>query len=404
MFDLVWILSSEKSASFGNKGIFASYIIPKNDMKVELQMLAGNRLWVVLRGPEDRLLKLIKIKKVEQIIDGYHAGDFLVSTELAESFKLVSSYSMAAKCKVPNTRALNLGVSELDLQTSLSLHMLVKEMMQIKLISPTEQLLRQINLTLLPNNSHQLVSNALRAVISRLTLDQIWANGTGEKLGAFSNFAFALISSKINIKQAPDLLEELRNLDPVSILLNKRKLQAHDDLANTRKLPRIDIEFTLIEPQNIYARKFLFIDSKFNYLEDALNKTEHAEKIHQEMLKDISMFLIDHGVTPYESSSIDLMYSTGNKLNVFEIKSTNINNILAQAAKGAFQLACYLNELRKNYNNILNTKLILHKTENQGLDEYAREALSCLNIHVLFYDPSKPWPARVHGLPLLSDT
>jgi hypothetical protein len=87
MIDLVWILDSEKSASFGDKGISSSYIIPKNDMKVEPQTMAGSRLWVVLRGQEDRILKLVKIKKVERIIDGYHTGDLLVSSELAESFK-----------------------------------------------------------------------------------------------------------------------------------------------------------------------------------------------------------------------------------------------------------------------------------------------------------------------------
>jgi hypothetical protein len=399
MIDLVWILDSEKSASFGDKGISSSYIIPKNDMKVEPQTMAGSRLWVVLRGQEDRILKLVKIKKVERIIDGYHTGDLLVSSELAESFKLVPCYSEAAKYRTLDTRDLSLGISELKLETSKSLRLFVKGMVQVKLTPPPEKLLHQPELQLLPSSSRQLARNALRAIASRLNLEQIWASGTGEKLGAFSNFAYALISGKTRALQESDLIRELKQLDPISILLRQEEPKAQNDPPCKKKLPCIDIEFTEIEPDKIYAREFLCIDSKLKDLEEALNKTEHAEKIHQEMLKDTSIFLINQGITPYESGSIDLIYNAGNGLNVLEIKSANINNILTQAAKGAFQLACYQNVLSGNYDNV-STKLVLHETGDRELEKYAAQILSRLNISVLFYDPRKPWPMRIQGLPL----
>jgi len=91
------------------------------------------------------------------------------------------------------------------------------------------------------------------------------------------------------------------------------------------------------------------------------------------------------------------MYMFREKMNVFEIKSTNTDNILSQASKGAFQLACYLNELEKDYNN-LNARLVLHVTESNGLQNYTVEALLRLGIGVLFYDPSKPWPSRLQGM------
>lgn len=86
-------------------------------------------------------------------------------------------------------------------------------------------------------------------------------------------------------------------------------------------------------------------------------------------------------------------------LNVFEIKSSNVDNILSQSSTGAFQLACYLNELSKDYHN-LNARLVLHVTQSPELQNYAVEAVRRLGIEVLFYDPDKPWPNRIQGLPL----
>jgi len=398
MTDFVWILSSEKSLSFGNKGISSSYIIPKDDVPFEIKKLVGNRLWIVLRGNEDRLLKVIKIKKIEKILDGYHVGDFLISPEIAESFKLVSGYPEAVKYRILNVKEIGQGISELDISIAKTFDRLIKEKMQVKFNSPTESLFHQIDLNVLSNNNYQLARSALRAITSHLTLEQVWAGGAGKKLNAFSNFAYALLDKKIGDERKSDIVDELKNLDPISILFNPIKSPEGIYTSNS-KSPHIDIEFTQIEPEKIYAREFLFLDSNLKSLEEALNKTEHAEKIHQDMLQDISMFLINQGIIPYESGSIDLIYSAANKLNIFEIKSTNLNNILAQASKGAFQVACYLNALCKNYSN-LNARLILHKIENNELEEYVIKALSRLNITVLFYDPSKPWPNRIEYMPL----
>ncbi len=398
MPELVWILDNRKGSFFGNKGVSSNYIVPKNDLVVDQRLLAGNILWIVLRGNDDRLLKVIKIKKVERILEGYHSDDFLISAELTESFKLVSDYSSATKYKVLSTRTLSLGISEIEFDVSETFRLLVKSTIQIKLTSIPEKLFTDIDLQLLPHNRLQLAKAAIRTITAHLTLDQVWANGTGDKLGAFANFAYSIIAKKKSSQKAAEVVTELKTFDPMSILFRQIAHKDHSlGKVDKSKPPSVDIEFTEIEPDNIYAREFLFIDSRFIGLEEALNKTEHAEKIHQEMLKDISKFLIGRGIIPYESGSIDLMYSLEDSLNVFEIKSTNTNNILAQAAKGAFQLACYQNELSKNYIK-MNAQLILHKTESNEIEEYALDALHRLGVRTLFYDPTKAWPNRVKDI------
>lgn len=400
MSDLVWILDGQKGASFGGAGVSGSYILPKNEVDFEPKFLAGRRLWVVLRGQEDRLLLLVKVKKVERIIDGYYSGDYWISPEVMGSFKLVSDYAGAARYATTSTRASKLGVSELSQESSGALALLVKGSIQTKLLPPDKRSLSKVEFQLVPSNGRRLAQSALRAVVSHLTLEQVWANGTGDRLGAFSNYAGALLAEKMGTKPSSDIVRDLNAFDPVSVIFAEEQPSAErGDFVHNYNAPCVDTEFSEIEPGKIYAREFVSADLKLRNLEEALKKTEHAEKIHQAMLKDISEFLIANGVTPYESSSIDLLYRTREILNVFEIKSSNIDNILFQSSKGAFQLACYLNELSKDYDN-LNARLVLHVTDSDELQKYAVEALLRLGIEVLFYDPGKSWPNRIHGLPL----
>lgn len=72
-------MSADKDVSFGKKGVSGSYLIPEADMKVPPESLAGNRLWVILRGREDRIFLCFVIKKIERIIEGYYEDDYLAS-------------------------------------------------------------------------------------------------------------------------------------------------------------------------------------------------------------------------------------------------------------------------------------------------------------------------------------
>ncbi|HUW98177.1 MAG TPA: hypothetical protein VMV40_04940 [Acidiferrobacter sp.] len=401
MPDLVWVLDGDKGPSFGSAGVSGSYILPKNVVDLEPESLAGRRLWVVLRGHEDRLLLLVKIKTVERIIDDdYYSGDYWISPEMTGSIKLVSDFAGAARYATMSTRSSMLGVSELSQGSSDALTALVKGSIQTKLLPPDKRSLSKIDFQLLPSNGRRLAQSALRAVVSQLTLEQVWANGTGDRLGAFSNYACALLTESMGTRPSPGIVYDLKAFDPVSVIFAKEKLGAERrEPGYSYNAPCVDTEFSEIEPREICAREFVSTDSKPRNLEEMLKKTGHAEKIHQEMLKDISEYLITNGIKPYESSSIDLLYRSKEKLNVFEIKSSNVDNILSQSSKGAFQLACYLNELSKDYDN-LNARLVLHVTQSPELQKYAVDTLLKLGIEVLFYDPGKSWPNRIPGLPL----
>lgn len=399
MSDLIWILDSEKGPSLGSSGVSGSYILPSNEISFASSSLVGKRLWVLLRGPEDRLLLLLKIKKVERIIDGYYTGDYLISPEITESVKLAQGYPAAGRFSTAETRNLNLGLSAIPHELSDSLAALVKSSVQTRLLPPETRLISKIDLQLLPHDTRRLAKSALRAVISHLTLEQVWARGNRGRYGPFSNFASTLLSDKGISNVTSELVNALEEFDPISVLLTPSVQTQATRHAKDINPPRVDTEFTEIVPSNIYAREFVSSNLELANIDDALNKTEHAEKVHQSMLKDISEFLIRNAIIPYESGSIDLMYKSGGELIVVEIKSANVNNVLSQAAKGAFQLACYLNVLSKDY-DLLSPRLVIHDTGNYDVQNYASDALARLGIKVLIYKPNNPWPGRLQGMPL----
>jgi hypothetical protein len=66
MSDFVWIIPSEMFSSLGNRGVSPNYLIPQGHMRNQEARLAGNRVWVVLRGADDRCVVMAIIKKVEK--------------------------------------------------------------------------------------------------------------------------------------------------------------------------------------------------------------------------------------------------------------------------------------------------------------------------------------------------
>ena len=397
MNSFVWILTADKNASFGKSGVSGSYIIPQGDMKVSPKSLSGHRLWILLRGKEDRILLSIKIKKIDRITEGYYDGDFLASVDLLSSFRLVSSYSEAVKYIVKNTKIFSTGIYEISKDDDNSLSQIVIKSVEVKLAKPNIKNNSGLNTKILPRSGQYLAKAAIRMIVSHFNLNEVWAAGSGKKLSAFSNFANEIIVRETTSKGTTTTSIEnlLKSFDPLVNLFEQPNNTY--SISRITSSPKVDIDFSEIDPKKIYAREFISLGDQFIDLEASLNKTEHAEKVHQEMLKDISKFLISKGITPYESGSIDLIFMSTNKIKVCEIKSATSDNIFAQSAKGAFQLSCYLEELTKQYDNAT-PHLILKKVGDEDFELYVKKVLSRLGIEALYYDPEHLWPHRLRSL------
>lgn len=397
MSNFVWIVPSERQSSLGNGGISPSYIIPHGQMNGQEGRLRGGRLWIVLRGAEDRCIATASIKKVERFREGYYANDFLVFCDTAISFRLSSSFEDAKPYALLDFQNLAVGAHSIPDRAVEKLKGFISKTVQIKLAAPVDAALKHVKFDVLPKKGKGLARAALSQITQTLPLDQIWASGTGDKLGPFSNFASRLLT--LHGHDTSQATPFLKARDPVTLLAETSTNIAASKSENFSKTieKSVDLDFTEIDIETIYAREFVPSEGFLPDLESALSKTEAAEKLHQDMLRDISSHMKEKGLSPYESTSVDLMITLNGETRVFEIKSSTPANIVAQAAKGAFQMACYFNAMVADYQPLA-ASLILHKIEDDNLEKFVHSALERLGIKYLTYDPSKKWPDRVVGL------
>lgn len=397
MSDFVWIIPAEKLSSLKSGGISANYIIPKGQMHGQEKRLGTKRLWIVLRNIEDRCIALVKIKQVEKFNEGYYINDFLISCDTTVSFRLSSSFEGAKPYSISDFQNFEIGVHQINKDSSDKLSDKITANVQVKLARPAEAALKRVTFNITPRKGLGLAKAALSQITQTFPLDQIWASGIGAKLGPFGNFTSQLLY--MHGYESLDAVGFLKENDPTSLL----RIDEGAELLKTQKNSTltfnkvVDLDFTEIDPKTIYAREYVSSENLLSDLESALNKTEAAEKLHQEMLRDIASYLKTQHIQPYESSSIDLMILNNEETKLFEIKSSTPENILAQAAKGAFQLACYINAMMNEYNPLKAT-LILYKIEQVELEAFVHNALDRLGIRYLTYDPTKKWPDKVNGL------
>ena len=340
---------------------------------------------------------MASIKGVERFREGYHENDFLVSCDTTMSFRISTSFEDAKPYALDDFRDQGLGMHGAPEKAVNKLKGAVSKSVQVKLAAPADATLKRTNFDVLPKGDKRLAKAALSQITQALPLDQVWASGIGDKLGPFSNFASRLLTLHgYDARQASSFLKAN---DPVSLFTEATDDAAVSKLESAARAvaKRIDLDFTKIDPEKIYAREFILSEGFLPDLEGALMKTEAAEKLHQDMLRDISSYLKENGVYPYESASIDLMITLQDQTRIFEIKSSTPTNIVAQAAKGAFQMACYVNAMGADYDP-LDAFLILHSVEDKNLEKFVHDALARLNVKYLIYNPREKWPERLPGL------
>lgn len=398
MGEYIWILSADMALHLNEaRGVSSTYILPKAHSQIDPAELVGGRIWMILRTTRgDSLFACIYVDMIEQFEDGFNTGDFLLSTDLAKSYRCAASYSSGiTNFRTDKTSALSFGLHVADGATFVALSSQATNTIAIKLKKPSPAIWGRTKTQYTQKIAFFGAKSALAAITGRFALEDIWA-GSRPKLPPFANFAYAALLSTYGEPISEELKGDLSRLDPTIIQT------AVSEDANTLRVlhrkPTVDINLLPIEPDRIYARKFIARCQNPIDLADIVEKVEHAEKRHQDILRDISTHLKTMNFLPLQSTSLDLFVSTLHGFSIFEIKTATPLNILSQAAKGIFQLGCYKNALQEAGYDNCNLALVMEATGASELESYATNILHSFDIKVLFYNHSKSWPGRLKGL------
>lgn len=402
MPDFIWVLPRDKAASLGESGVSSTYIIPRAHVRVNISDLLNGLIWVVLRGESDRLVLVIKAYEVDTILEGYYKNDFMIKPDMQNSLRIGSVFNQLSSFVTDVSAAASEGISEISLVDVDKLSFLLKNNASVRLTPPNNKSLN-FPVENPPKNQELLARMVTQIAVSSFNFNDIWCDGQKKRYRAspYASFAKAYIEyqfPKINLLEIEDVLV---SSDPyTSILFRKfENKEPPHMLVSSGSVPRVDAIFKTLDPNQIFAREFSTSDLSTLNLLDQIKKTEAAEHRHQEILRDVTRYLIGQGIHPFQSESVDLAYKLNDTLHLFEIKTANLENAVSQASKGAFQLACYKNALAKNYEDIA-ISLLLEDTGSVDLNDFILDAVQTLGIRIYFYNGDKPWPLRLPNLPL----
>lgn len=398
MKNFVWVVDSAQSTQFGLGGVSESYILPRSIGLEYSAQLSGKRIWVLLRGASDRLFLTLSVKSVEEITEDYYKGDFIIQIDLCASIRLANDFHSAEQYQTIQFEEKPNGLSNVSSELEAKLVLLVKSSVIVKLVSPRQKDFEGLKIDIAPVTQIALARQMTRLVVANFSLNQMWGLGGAMAKGAIPHFAYQILMLNGKESVSDGIDKHLSKLDPLSTLHDRAEVKSNKP-HEPAKPPKVDLDFTQINPEKVYTRKFISISGKHFDLLSALEKTGRSEAKHQEILKDIANYLISKNVMPYDSNSIDLMFKNNNQINAFEIKSANLDNILTQSAKGAFQVSCYCEALKANFGDA-RIFLILETIGNSKLEEFAKRVLNSMNVIVLFYDASKQWPHKIMDFPL----
>lgn len=390
-------MSAPHLASGG--GVSSAYVVPQARSNSQPTKLAGNFLLIVLRGARgDHAFASVFVKRIEEFEDGMNKGDLLLTIDLASSFRFVTSYNSAISIKTDQiTSTQPLGIHAISEQDFNAVIAEVRRSIVVKLQLPPPAMLSVVSESGIAKASELGISTLIGAFTNHFSLEEIWSSGAKPKLPPFGNFSYRKFEKIHGSSIANEALPFFQSLDPtVFTLAEKPQVEHKSD--RQAKPPVIDLILQPIDPSQVYARKFVAGTQTEIDLVESLEKTENAEKRHQDMLRDITVKLSSLGYSPLQSSSIDLFLNLAKSTITFELKTAHSSNIISQSAKGVFQLGCYqiaLKEVDYANNSLI---LILEETGDQLLNDYVSQVLNCFDITLLFYDASKPWPQRIEGL------
>jgi hypothetical protein len=168
-------------------------------------------------------------------------------------------------------------------------------------------------------------------------------------------------------------------------------------LSQKRHTTTVDCRLRQFTEDDFMARTMVW--NPANYSPDkaklGMLKTNLAEKRHQQMLRLLVDYLIDAGLKPVGSSSIDLAVKADGITHLFEIKSSTIDNYKDQALKGCGQLAEYSYVYNFHTGDEVRRNLIIENPIESYNDlGYVANICLLMGSNLIDFKFESPWPEK----------
>ena len=374
-------------ASPGTRGgVAAHYALPSADL-ADVAELPGSLVYIVVRdGREDFVFARVSVDSVDECEDeGGNSLGYVLNVDAGTSLRFIVSCDDrdAADYETSAFVDFGLGLSRMTDALSAETDAAILRQTKALVLRYSDRELTRVKPPVARCPAEMAASVLLLEIASEFAVSELW--GSAHIENPLANLAVEYL------RRHPAFVSD-GNIDASIADLSTRALLRSAE--EPRGIPLVSLAFEPIVPEVIRARHFVARNDDTD-LSASLQKTEESERRHQAMLKDIAGYLLTCGKRVLQSASVDLAVEDETRFLIFEIKSVNEENAVAQVAKGLFQLLHYTDALERCGRSVSGSGLIVEANlSSETLTAYER-VLSRAGVSLFVYDATKEWPNRL---------
>lgn len=363
--------------------------LPSNCVKITHEKFYNSRVWVVIKVENEYFLSSefypVLIESFETEI-----GDskMMMSADIIKSKYFISALEPEKNKRFLLKNVVNdttqMTIYEITQNTVNRFNNIVCTASQYSFRIPNYSFPSGVDLPEISKKSslHLLINTLIKVTKKYFSVTELVRDARNREWDEYFCFVFHYLS-RLGIFDEVDI----RNAINVLLSDSMRPIE--------KKRPMVDLDLRVIDPDKIKSRKFVMpcLDNDFSII-----ATEKAEERHQEILRDISHYLIARNIIPLESYSLDLVIKSCAGFVICEIKSANTDNFFRQCEKALSQLLRYDYEFYISEKKVLKKCLIVEHCTESNYREYIRNFLAYYGIYVMYYNIDVEWPERLIGI------
>lgn len=193
----------------------------------------------------------------------------------------------------------------------------------------------------------------------------------------------------LNFPNAGKIKSEILRLDKATAtILTGAKETKHVSRASSAglRVRAVDTDLVEINPDNVTSRLFFTSISDLPKGEDAIEKTQKSERRHQNILKAMASAVKSLNLLPMQSGNVDLATVYKDRLFIFEIKSADSANLVAQTKHALIQVLEYRMAFQnEGYKNVQTITAIEDVVDATPLKNYLTKFSSHLETRIIWF-------------------
>lgn len=395
--DYVWIFN-EAALGAGINGVFSlEYHIPGAKLKVDPTLLVGSRVWLVIKsGADNFLYAMIAPSAIELYKEGKYKDDYLLYAASFFSVRFLPRHEAREPWRLSPFQAEE-EIRECTDSEQLIFRKLVDQNHRVSFAPPSRLILDSVPRTVFADLEHSVQDQFLLALRTVAFGDVMRTHSFPDSISALGGVTLTILKSVCPQLAIADVINLIAALDPITKMADSMQKSQQDVLKTLSSLPPIvDTFLEEIDPEKISLR--VFVAGMPNFSSEWLEKTNDAEQEHEKILKDIVLRLRSRGFKIYKSRSFDVLSEKAGMRTLWEIKSANGSNSVAQGEKGIIQLLRYSTVLSDNGWGDTSFLLLLQDSGQSAVQQYLSKMAGRVGVSLRLYDERKAWPHRVFGL------